>query len=212
MKYSRIVLLLLIGTAIPITACSQEKSNPNATLVGGPCEGCEAVLDYGDRQLTPADTLPGFKEYEPKIKVTGTIYKSDGKTPAKDVILFVHQTNKEGVYPKRGDEEGWARNYGYIHGWVKTGADGKYTFYTFKPGSYSRNPAHIHPIILEPNGKYYWLGSYFFADDPLLTASHRNADTPRGGSDGVVTLQKGEDGLLVGRRDFVLGKNIPEYE
>jgi len=211
MNLFRITLLLLIISVISLTSFAQEKTVPDAELVGGPCEGCEAVLDYGDRKLSPTDTLPGFKENQPKIKITGTIYKSDGKTPAKDVVLFVHQTNSEGVYPKRGDEKGWARNYGFIHAWIKTGANGKYTFYTFKPGSYSRNPAHIHPIILEPNGKYYWLGSYFFADDPLLGSDHQNTESPRGGSSGVLSLKK-EDGIWVGRRDFILGKNIPGYE
>lgn len=183
----------------------------SATLVGGPCEGCEAVLDYNQETISPVDTLPGFAENEPKIKVTGTIYKSDGVTPAEDVIVFVHHTNREGEYPKRGHEEGWEQRYGYIHGWIKTGDDGRYTIYTFRPGTYSRNPAHIHPIILEPNGKYYWLGSFLFADDPLLDREQRNPEAPRGGSSGVLTLVE-EDGLLVGRRDIILGKNIEGYE
>ena len=181
------------------------------TLVGGPCEGCEAIFEYGERELSPTDTLAGFKKNGPKLKITGTIYQEDGETPAEDVILYIYHTNREGVYPTRGDEQGWARRHGYIRGWMKTNAEGKYTFYTFKPGSYSSNPAHIHPIILEPNGKYYWLGSYRFADDPLLKDSHRKQETPRGGSDGILSLKK-KNGLWVGKRDFILGKNIPNYE
>ncbi|MDX1586746.1 MAG: hypothetical protein R3222_08375 [Balneolaceae bacterium] len=211
MNTIKIVILPIVICLLTNPVYAQQVAETNARLVGGPCQGCEAVLDFGDRDLSPVDTLPGFKDNEPKIKVTGTVYQSDGKTPAEGVIIFVHQTNRKGKYPKHGDEEGWERQYGYIHGWVKTGADGKYTFYTFRPGSYSRNPAHIHPIILEPNGKYYWLGSYFFADDPLLSQSQRNPESPRGGSSGVLTLEK-HDGLWVGRRDFILGKNIPRYE
>lgn len=202
------ISLLISLISLPATAQQPVK---DATLVGGPCEGCEAVLDFDEQIISPVDTLPGFEENEPKIKVTGTIYESDGETPAQGVIIFVHQTNREGKYPKQGDEQGWEQRYGYIHGWVKTGAEGKYTFYTFRPGSYSRSPAHIHPIILEPNGKYYWVGSYFFDDDPLLSSKHRNPDSPRGGSSGVLTLVE-EDGLLIGRRDFILGRNVPGYE
>ena len=202
-------LLLLIACSIP--GCAQQTSSPNPQLVGGPCDGCEAVLGYGDRELSPIDTLPGFDEIEPKLKVTGTIYKPDGETPVEGVILFVHQTNSEGVYPTRGDEEGWARQYGYIHGWVKTGADGQYTFYTFRPGAYGGMAAHIHPIILEPNGKYYWLGSFLFADDPQLTDEERNPESPRGGSNGILELKE-ENGIWIGRRDFILGKNVPNYE
>ncbi|MCB0680529.1 MAG: intradiol ring-cleavage dioxygenase, partial [Saprospiraceae bacterium] len=71
-------------------------------------------------------------------------------------------------------------------------------------------PAHIHPVILEPDGKYYWLGAYHFSDDPLLTEKERNPDSPRGGSSGLLTLQK-EGDLWVGERDFVLGRHVPGY-
>lgn len=178
-------------------------------LVGN-CEGCEAVFEYDKRVLTDTDTLPGFHQNGPKIKVTGTIYEPDEKTPAVGVILYVYHTNREGEYTTRGDEKGWARRHGYIRTWLKTGQDGRYTFYTFKPGSYSRNAAHIHPIILEPNGKYYWLGSYLFEDDPYLSKRQLNQQNPRGGHSGIITLEK-QGNLLVGKRDIILGKNVPGY-
>ena len=105
-------------------------------LVGGPCEGCEAVFEYGDRELEPVARLPRFAESESPLKVTGTIYEANGQTPAEGVILYIHQTNEEGIYPKRGDETGWGRRHGYLRGWIKTGPDGRYTFYTVKPGTY----------------------------------------------------------------------------
>lgn len=201
-------LLLSFFTSIGI---SQEISEQNSVLVGGSCEGCEAVFEFGDRPLTPVDTLPEFEQSDEKLKITGTVYMPDGKTPAEDIILYIHHTNAEGVYPTRGDEEGWARQHGYIRGWVKTGRNGRYTFYTSKPGSYNRNAAHIHPIILEPNGKYYWLGSYLFEGDPNLSPRQLNQQNPRGGSDGILKLKK-EGDLLVGERNFILGLNIPGYE
>lgn len=211
MQHLKMLFPLLLLTAYSCSGLAQKSAVKDAKLVGGPCEGCEAVLDFGDRQLSSVDTLPDFEKNDPKIKVTGTIYESDGVTPAEGVILFVHQTNREGVYPTRGNETGWERSYGYIHTWLKTGADGKYTFYTFRPGTYGRSPAHIHPIILEPNGKYYWLEGYFFDDDPRVNSEHVNPDSPRGGSDGVLSLKE-ENGILVGERDFILGENIPNYE
>lgn len=201
--------------ALLLSACSKAQNNTNYLphLVGGPCEGCEAILEYGNRVLNPVDTLPDFNDSGPMLKVTGTIYEQDGKTPAKDVILYIYHTNQDGIYATRGDERGWARRHGYIRGWVKTGNDGRYTFYTLKPGTYpSRSqPAHIHPIILEPDGKYYWLGSFFFEGDPLLTKNELEQESPRGGSPGVVTLQN-EGDLLVAQRNFILGKNISDYE
>ncbi|MEX0844385.1 MAG: hypothetical protein WD022_03855 [Balneolaceae bacterium] len=177
----------------------------------GSCEGCEAVFEYGDRELTSVDTLPGFHENEPKIKISGTIYKPDGKTPAEGVILYVYHTNREGEYATLGNETGWARRHGYIRTWLKTGADGRYTFYTNQPGTYSRNAAHIHPIILEPNGNYYWLGSYLFEGDPNLSRRQLNQQNPRGGSDGILKLQK-KGTLLIGERDIILGRNVSGYK
>lgn len=192
---------------------SQNHDQNSYQLVGGPCEGCEAIFEYGQRQLTSVDTLPDFHEPGPKLKVTGTIYQRDGKTPASDVILYVYHTDQSGVYAKRGDETGWGSRHGYIRGWVKTDRSGQYTFYTLKPGTYPdrSQPAHIHPIILEPDGKYYWLGSYFFEGDTLLSEEEINPHSPRAGSPGLMSLTQDED-FLIGSRDFVLGKNISDYE
>jgi protocatechuate 3,4-dioxygenase beta subunit len=179
-------------------------------LVGGPCEGCEAIFEYGDKQLTAVDTLPSFYEDGTKLKVTGTIYRQNGK-PAKDIILYIYHTNADGIYPTKGGETGWAKRHGYLRGWIKTGSDGVYTFYTSKPGSYPERsaPAHIHPTILEPDGKYYWLDEYQFKDDPLI-AKTNIPSSPRGGTPNVVALQQ-EGNMLVARRDIVLGKNIAGY-
>ncbi len=193
-------------------AVSQNHTTSSPRLVGGRCEGCEAVFEFGNRELTSVDTLPDFNDPGEKIKVTGTIYQNDGKIPAEDVILYIYHTDRKGIYPTTGSETGWARRHGYIRGWIKTDRDGKYTFYTLKPGVYPDRsaPAHIHPIILEPNGKYYWLGSYHFDGDTLLTDKERSPDLPRGGSSGLLKLKKEAD-LLIGTRDFILGKNIPHY-
>jgi protocatechuate 3,4-dioxygenase, beta subunit len=72
-----------------------------AQKVGGGCEGCEAVFEYGSKKLTRVDTLPDFKGPGPKLEISGTIYQTDGKTPAKDVILYIYHTDQKGVYPQR---------------------------------------------------------------------------------------------------------------
>jgi protocatechuate 3,4-dioxygenase, beta subunit len=211
MRKITIGIQVLLMIFISSRGVSQDKSDMIPQLIGS-CEGCEAIFEYEDKILTAVDTLPDFNEEGPKLKVTGTVYMPDGKTPAGDVILYVYHTDQNGVYATRGDEKGWARRHGYIRGWIKTGSDGKYTFYTLRPGTYpSRSePAHIHPIILEPDGKYYWLGSYYFADDPLLTGRQRNENSPRGGRGAILNLHK-EGDVWVGTRDFVLGKNVPGY-
>lgn len=199
----KIVTSLIICFLVYGTAYSQQR------LAGAPCEGCEAVFEYGDRKLSPVDTLPDFETESPRMKITGTIYEADGNTPASDVILYIYHTNPEGEYATKGDEEGWARRHGYIRGWIKTADDGKYTFYTFKPGSYSSNPAHIHSTILEPNGTYYYIDEFRFKGDEKLDNIREYVDD-RGGS-GIVTLEEQGD-LMVAQRDIILGKNVPDYK
>lgn len=208
MKAPKKVLVLLSLFFLTSLANCQELTEQDGVLVGGPCEGCEAIFEFGNRQLSPADTLPDFEETDEKLKITGTIYQNDGKTPAQDVIFYVYHTNEEGVYPTKGNEKGWDRRHGYIRGWIKTDADGRYTFYTRMPGSYSSNPAHIHPTILEPNGQYYYIDEYRFEGDPNLN-QHRD-NHPRGGS-GIVEIKQ-ENGMRVIHRDIVLGLNVPGYE
>lgn len=206
-------VVLAIFSTILLSYCSNAQQEVNPKLVGAPCEGCEAIFEYGDKNLTSTDTLPDFHKEGVKIKVEGTIYKVDGKTPAENVILYVYHTNQEGVYAPKEDSKGWGKRHGYNRSWVKTNKNGRYAFYTLKPAAYPNRsePAHIHYTILEPNGKYYWLGSCHFKGDSLLTNNEINPDSPRGGSSGLLTLRK-EGNLLVGKRDIVLGENIPGYE
>ncbi|MFV8225143.1 intradiol ring-cleavage dioxygenase [Christiangramia aquimixticola] len=200
----------LLVLSLFLFSCVNSQENPSARLVGGPCEGCEAIFDYGQQKLNSIDTLPGFESAVNKLKVSGTIYKSDGKTPAPNIILYLYQTNAEGLYAPAKGAEGWARRHGKIRGWLKTGADGKYAFYTHIPGNYpgSEFAAHIHPTILEPDGKYYYIQDYLFENDPYVEQGLR--ENPRGGTDGVLRLKK-ENGILVGKRDLILSKNISPY-
>lgn len=205
-----VILFVLLAAAL---ATKGQTIPEHARLVGGPCEGCEAVFEYGTRELAPVDTLPDFRDAGPKMRVSGTVYQPDGITPAEGVILYLYHTDQRGIYPKIGDETGWARQHGYLRGWVKTGPDGTYAFYTLKPGIYPNRdaPAHIHATILEPGGKYYWIAEYHFDDDPLLTERETNPASPRGGTSGILALRR-EGDLWIGLRDIITGRNVPGYK
>uniref|UniRef100_UPI00404A639F dioxygenase family protein n=1 Tax=Gelidibacter sp. TaxID=2018083 RepID=UPI00404A639F len=193
-------------------SCNSQTKRTTSTLVGGGCEGCEAIFEYGSNPLRSIDTLPLFESNEPKLKIVGTVYKKDGKTPAKDVILYIYQTNRKGVYETRGDEKAWAKRHGIIRGWVKTDSNGYYTFYTFRPAAYvdGSEPEHIHLTVKEPNKNEYYLDDYMFDDDPILTFKKRNKLNNRGGSGIVKPIMK--DGILTIERDLILGLNIPDYD
>ena len=205
---------LQMKTLIPILFCLLNYNLLLAqnTLVGGACEGCEAVLEYPNKPLTPVDTLPDFNRPGPKLKLQGIVYQQDGKTPAAGVVIYAYHTNQKGVYEKQGGEEGWGKVHGRLRGWVKTGADGTYAFYTLKPGIYPTRsePAHVHLTVLEPNGKYYWITSAHFEGDPLLSDKELKNNSPRGGGDVILQLKQ-INGIQVGYRDIILGKNLEGY-
>ena len=208
MHYPKLILLLLIFHAGLLLNCQNSSNNK---LVGGPCDGCEAIYEYGDKILKPVDTLPQFNKLPIPLKIYGTIYQKDGVTPAKDIILYVYHTDDKGIYPKHKNSKGWESRHGYLRGWMKTGSDGKYTFYSSRPASYPNTtiPQHIHITVKELNKNEYYLADYYFRDDPNLTHKIRNRKKHRGGS-GIIQLKK-EGSLYVAQRDIILGKNIPDY-
>lgn len=183
----------------------------NPRLVGT-CEGCEAVLEYGNRDLSSLLVLPDYENDGQQIHISGVVYQPGGQEPAANVVLYVYHTNQAGIYPKRGDETGWGRRHGYIRGWVRTDAQGRYEIHTLRPASYPDRdaPQHIHLTVLEPDGKYYWMEDFLFADDPNLKGARISRKNPRGGQ-GFVLEPEWADGHLNASRNIVLGKNIPGY-
>lgn len=204
---NRIMILWICMIISGLTSCQGQ----NKQQTGGPCEGCEAIFEYKNKRLTTVDTLPGFHLNKPQLKVTGTVLKKDGKTPAENVIIYIYHTNRKGIYETKGNETGWGKRHGIFRGWVKTGKDGQYTFYTFRPASYPdrSEPEHIHITVKEPSKKEYYLDEYLFDDDPLLNQNRRIQLPNRGGSGIVKPVM--EHGILTIKRNIILGKNIPYY-
>lgn len=214
-----ILPITLLLFAITFTACGQASRGetqaapvPKPRLVGGPCEGCEAIFENTGE---PAwiDTLAGPEEPGERMIIRGVVFQPDGRTPAPGIVLYVYHTNAEGRYATRGDETGWGRRHGYLRGWMRTDAQGRYEMVSIRPASYpnSRVSQHIHPVIYEPvAGMYYYIDEFVFDDDPMLTNAERKRPDPRGGR-GVVTLVKNRKGIWEGTRDIVLGLNVPGY-
>lgn len=161
------------------------------------------IYDYSEKQLNNVDTIPDFASKSNKLKITGTIYESDGVTPAKNVLLFIHQTDENGNFElKRENKKRFVRH----RGWIKTDKDGRYTFYTFVPGSYiyGNELKQILPIIKEPGKPEQKIETFVFEDDPLLTGECRekieNTNPNR-----ILKLDL-KEGLFVTNRDIILGK------
>lgn len=200
--------------ALIVTSCTGQANVEPVRNVGGPCEDCEALLDYQLLQLSPnaIDTLPGFQENEPKLKITGTVFQNDDKTPAENVLLYVYHVDRTGIYRPSDRPVSWEERHGQHRAWLKTGSDGKFTFYTFRPVPYPevQEPEHIHIYVKEPNTIPYYIDSYLFESDPMLTEEKKQSEKKRGGS-GIIRLKK-ENGLWTANRDIILGQNIPDYD
>lgn len=168
-----------------------------------------AIFDYTETQLNNTDTIPGFENQSQKLKITGTIFESDGVTPAKNVVLYICQADEEGDYhSKKVNGKRTLRH----QGWIKTDADGNYTFYTFVPGTHwgTKDLMQIHGYVKEPNtDEAYAINHFVFDNDPFLKKSCRKKIAKRG-INNILKLEK-KDGLLIGKRNIVLQSNPQTY-
>ncbi len=162
------------------------------------------IFDYSERYLNNTDSIPDFEAKAQKLVITGTIYQSDGKTPAKDVILYIFQPDENGNYNLKRDAN--RKRYVYHRAWIKTDADGKYTFYTFMPGKLIRSKElkQIRRIIKEPGKDAYDMAPFFFNDDPLipdLTLACR--------AEAVKSMLRinEKDGVFIATKDIKLSKS-----
>jgi protocatechuate 3,4-dioxygenase beta subunit len=203
MNFLRIFLGILF--LFSVSACSQTPEKRK--MIGGTCEDCHLMFEGMPQKLTAQAQVAGPKEPGERLQIRGVIYKPDGKTPAPGVLLYVYQTDNTGKYTPLPAQQ-TARRHGHLRGWLKTDEHGRYEIRTIRPASYPNStiPQHIHPIILEPDGSYYWIDDFMFDDDPFLTPAERNHLEGRGGI-GVMTLTR-DNAAWQGVRNIVLRKNL----
>jgi protocatechuate 3,4-dioxygenase, beta subunit len=208
---------LLMGWCGQRDANAQQPSeHDDSAVTASPIEGPDGLKDTPEK-LTWQDVSPGWNQPGQKLLLTGTIFQPDGKTPAKDVVLYYYHTNAEGRYVHKPEEprsmkpNELGQTHGYLRGWVKTGADGKYEIRTIRPAVYPTRdaPAHIHATIKEPGIAEYYIDEFVFDDDPLLTTRERLRTEKRCGS-GVLRLVRKDD-LVIGERNIYLGLNVPGH-
>ncbi|MCW5911451.1 MAG: intradiol ring-cleavage dioxygenase [Cyclobacteriaceae bacterium] len=212
------ILFLFALVMMQISGCAQSadrqaQHNRQTEKKIDDCEEgwCELIFEGIPSRLSWQTTIAPSNEPGEPLIISGTIYKLDGKTPAPGVILYVHHTDNKGYYSPAPNQTQGIR-HGHLRGWMKTDANGRYEFKTIRPKAYPdrSEPQHIHPIISEPGKGYYWIDDYLFEDDPLLTNKERSRARNRGGN-GIISLEKNEKGVWTGRRDIILGKNVPNY-
>ena len=210
-------LIILLGWIFFLTSCNAQNQNNNQSE----SQDIDTTppIYYGMPEvISVKDTSAGWHQKGQKILLTGTVFKSDGKTPASNILIYYYHTDTGGEYKHKEDVErslplnSMGLTHGYLRGWVKTDRNGKYSIYTIRPGTYpSRDePAHVHVNIKEPNlDEHYYIDDFVFDDDRLLTTKRRKKLENRGGSGVIRFVQK--DDLYIGERNIILGLNVPDY-
>lgn len=204
----RMLLLALAGGAGGMLAIRGLTAQPLRPLIAARpdlynCEGCEAVGER--RPLSATVDLAGRDEPGERMILTGRVLATDGVTPAAGVVIYAHHTNHHGLYANGSSETTWSRRHGRLRGWALTGADGRYAFRTIKPAPYPDRtmPAHVHLFVGEPGRRPYYIDDVVFDGEFGVTTAYRKACELRGGN-GIVRLQRTDDGVLLARRDIRL--------
>ena len=180
-------------------------------VIGGPCEGCEAVFQGQPAELDArARIAPPGQAGEPMV-LEGRVLDRDAR-PRAGVVVYAYHTDAEGVYPGRGRGGDAAARHGALRGWARSDAEGRYRFDTIRPASYPGRtvPAHVHLHVIEPGCATYWIDDVVFTDDPLLTAAQRRAHEHGRGGPGIATPKR-RAGVWQVNRDIHLGAGIADY-
>lgn len=140
-----------------------------------------------------------------KMTLSGTVFKSDGKTPAPNVLIYIYHTDIEGYYGRKSGEH----KHGRYRGWLLTDEKGRYEFTTIKPAPYPENrfAAHIHTTLTTTEMKEDWIDNYLFEGDKLISARERAEAGKRGGFNPILKLEKGANGVWTATRDIQLWKS-----
>ncbi|MBO0931177.1 dioxygenase family protein [Fibrella aquatilis] len=197
--------------AVSVPTIAQQPTN-TATAEPPTCDCCvfdEQRPTHWQTRLAP-DTATGQR-----LQLSGIVYESDGRTPARNVLMYFYHTNAAGRYAKLGTEprSSHAWWHGYCRGWLKTDEQGRYQINTILPGAYpnERIPAHIHFWVKAPSQRScYYLSDFVFAHDPRLTESYWSKVEEQEGflrTEGIRLTKRGS--TLVGERTIRL---LPQYD
>lgn len=131
-----------------------------------------AKLCPGDDNLAVAG--PGRVALGPLIHVSGRVLDEDGRGVA-NAVVELWQANAAGRYFNPLDQRDAPLDPNFIgNGRVRTGAEGRYGFFTIKPGAYPVpdsgrwwRPPHIHFSVLGPSSLSRLVTQMYFPGDPM---------------------------------------------
>jgi protocatechuate 3,4-dioxygenase beta subunit len=169
---------------------------------------------YGHESLAPLDndlTRNGAKNGEAlgeRIVVTGRVLDEFGR-PQPNALIEIWQANAAGRYIHAADQHDAPLDPNFFGGGrTVTDAEGRYTFYTIKPGAYpwpnhfnAWRPNHIHLSLFGPAFASRLVTQMYFPGDPLLALDPIFLGTPEGARQRLVSAFS----LDVTQEGFALG-------
>lgn len=169
---------------------------------------------YGHDSLAPLDndlTRNGAKNGEAlgeRIVVTGRVLDELGR-PQPNALIEIWQANAAGRYIHENDRHDAPLDPNFFGGGrTVTDAEGRYRFYTIKPGAYpwpnhanAWRPNHIHLSLFGPTFASRLVTQMYFPGDPLLALDPIFLGTPETARDRLVSafsLDVTEEGFALG--------------
>lgn len=172
----------------------------------GPVYGHESVGPL-DHDMTKNAQVNGEPLGE-RIVVAGRVLDEDGK-PLPDTLLEVWQANAAGRYIHKNDQHDAPLDPNFRgSGRCVTDAEGRYKFYSIKPGAYpwgnhpnGWRPNHIHFSLFGPSFVTRLVTQMYFPGDPLLDLDPIYKSSPEGRRELMVS----KFDLAVTEPEFALG-------
>jgi len=208
----KIIYILIVTVLFSCSSStSQENESKNFHLVkNDKCDNPEAEVSCCfsnmPASLSNVMVIAGATEPGERLIIAGKILKKDGLTPYDNVLIYAYHTDSKGFYSKAGNEKGFQKWHGKLHGWCRTGPGGNYEIHTIRPASYpnSSAPAHIHAAIQLPDTTAsFYISDFIFSDDPFVTRDNTGMIARNPGGDGIVDLNLVE-GVWNGNRNIIL--------
>jgi len=172
--------------------------NPDADI--------KCCFSNSPEHLTNKMTIAGPSEQGDRLVISGSVFKADGKTLYPGVIIYAYHTDHTGLYSKNGNESGFQKWHGRLHGWCQTDHNGYYEIHTIRPAPYPDHsmPAHIHSAIKTGTGPIFYISDFVFKDDSLVNEKYLSSLINSIGGTGIVDLHRNAENTWVGKRDLVL--------
>ena len=180
--------------------------DPELSELTGPAYGAEVIGEL-DHDLTKNGQVNGEPIGE-RIVVTGRVLDENGN-PVANTLVEVWQANAGGRYIHKQDQHDAPLDPNFLgSGRCLTDAEGRYKFYTIKPGAYpwgnhanAWRPNHIHFSLFGGSIASRLVTQMYFPGDPMLDLDPIYQSVPAGARERMIS----EFSIDVTEEGFALG-------